>query len=378
MASYRGIGLMSGTSLDGIDLVYCEFREEQGFWAMELLTSETVPIEEKWYARLRCLDTADARTYAKTHVYFGHHLGRTVRDFIARHQLNPQFVASHGQTIFHQPEKNYTAQIGDGETMVSYLPCPLVANFRNSDVALGGQGAPLVPFGEQLLYPGERLFLNLGGFANLTVPGSEGQPLAFDVGACNMALNWLTRSLDPPLPYDPNGELAKGGTVDQDLLAQLEAIPHYHLPPPKSLGAEWFEAAVLPLIMNSAASVPDRLATMVEHMAARIAGDLQRLNISGLPLMATGGGVRNAFLMEQLGKRLSPLDIQLEAVPEDIVDFKEAIVFAFLGLQTLLGRPNVLASVTGAPYNHRGGSIHLPPKPKAPLNILSPLDTTTQ
>lgn len=361
MGRYQGIGLMSGTSLDGIDLAYCTFSETDAGWELELGIAETVPMEEQWYARLKCLDTADARTYARTDVYWGHYLGRVVQGFVKRHGLRPQFVASHGQTIFHQPQKNYTAQIGDGESMVTYLDCPLVTNFRNGDVALGGQGAPLVPFAERLLFPGHELFLNLGGFANLSAPDGAGGVLAFDVTVCNMGLNWLCRNLDPPLPYDPDGQLARSGRVDTALLEALDGLAYFGQAPPKSLGTEWFEAEVLPLLAADGLPVADRLRTLTEHVARRTAADLSAPELSGKSLMVTGGGARNGFLVERLADCLKPRGISLAQVPEALVDFKEAVVFAFLGLQTLLGRPNVLASVTGARLDHLGGSIHLPP-----------------
>jgi anhydro-N-acetylmuramic acid kinase len=355
MKRYNGIGLMSGTSLDGIDLAYCEFTEDDDRWRFELLVAETIGYDEQWYARLRCLDEQDARTYARTHVYYGHLLGRTLRDFIDRNELRPQFVASHGQTIFHQPEKNFTAQIGDGETMAMYLPCPLVTNFRNKDVAMGGQGAPLVPFGERFLFPEHKLFLNLGGIANLSF---EGQ--AFDVAPCNMALNWLASNLMPPLPFDQDGTLARSGEMEYELYGALEALPFYQQTGPKSLGTEWFAASILPLISNEAIPVADRLKTFVVHIVSRLTVALRDLNARGLPLVVTGGGAHNAYLMEELKKSISGLGIQVVQLPAVVVDFKEAIIFGFLGLQTLLGRPNVLASVTGAKTNVCGGSIHLP------------------
>lgn len=368
MGKYVGIGMMTGTSLDGIDLVAVAFEEnELGNWRFEILQSEEIPLDEKWYARLRCLDTADARTYARTHVYWGHHLGKVLADFIQRNQLEVQFAAAHGQTIFHEPHRNYTAQIGDGETMVSYLDIPLVTNFRNKDVALGGQGAPLVPFGERALFPNQRLFLNLGGIANLSYHQSNGEVLAFDVCAANMALNWLARNLQPPLPYDPDGQLAASGEIIPELMEALEALPFYQQAPPKSLGTEWFEAKVLPLISNPAWEVADRLHSYTEHLAQQIAAAVGACGGQNQSLLATGGGIRNKFLHERLKVNLNPLGVQLEDAPAMVVDFKEALIFAFLGLQTLLGRPNVLASVTGAAYSNLGGSIHLPPKGGQPL-----------
>jgi anhydro-N-acetylmuramic acid kinase len=356
MKRYTGIGLMSGTSLDGIDIAYCEFTEEGGRWKFELLAAETIPYDEQWYARLRRLDEQDAIAYARTNVYYGHLLGRTLRNFIDRNELLPQFAACHGQTIFHQPEKNFTAQIGDGETIASYLPCLLVTNFRNKDVALGGQGAPLVPFGERHLFPDHSLFLNLGGIANL----SHGDR-AFDVVPCNMALNWLANLLDPAQPYDRNGDAARSGQMDYELYDALEDLEWYQQKGPKSLGSEWFTAHSLPLIMATDSPIPDRLKTYVLHVVSRITVALRHLQVHDLPLMVTGGGAYNAYLMEEIQKSVAGLGIRIERLPAALVDYKEAMVFAFLGLQTLLGHPNALSSVTGARMDVCGGSIHLPP-----------------
>ena len=355
MKRYTGIGLMSGTSLDGIDLAYCEFWEGEHGWRFELLGAETIGYDEQWYARLRCLDEQDALAFARTHVYYGHLLGRTLRSFIDRNELKPDFVASHGQTIFHQPDKNFTAQIGDGETIVSYLPCPLVTNFRNKDVAMGGQGAPLVPFGERHLFPDRQLFLNLGGIANLSFAGQ-----AFDVVPCNMGLNWLAHLLDPAQVLDVDGAAARSGQMDYGLYDALENLPFYQQTGPRSLGTEWFTAEILPLLTGSESPVEDKLKTFVLHIVSRITVALRDLHARNLPIVVTGGGAHNRYLIEELQKSLAGLGIKLDSLPDAVVDFKEAIIFAFLGLQTLLGRPNALATVTGAKLDVCGGSIHLP------------------
>ena len=360
MKTYRGIGLMSGTSLDGIDLAYCEFQEQEGTWTFDLLATESIPMDEQWYARLRCLDTVDARTFARTDVYFAHYLGQVLTTFIDKYEVRPQFVASHGQTIFHEPQRNYTTQIGDGETLVSYLACPPVCNFRNKDVALGGQGAPLVPFGERPLWPDHRLFLNLGGFANLSNHLPNGKVIAFDVAPANLALNWLCQNLEPSLPFDPQGQIASQGQINPQLFESLQRIPFYQKAPPKSLGTEWFEAQILPLLSSAQLSIPDRLRTYVEHLVSQITQALQVCNASQEPLLVTGGGALNSFLMDRLTESLAIANIQLSPAKREIIEFKEAIVFGFLGLHTLLGHPNILSSVTGSNRNVLGGSIHLP------------------
>jgi anhydro-N-acetylmuramic acid kinase len=305
------------------------------------------------------LPEQSAEVYAKTHVYFGHWLGKTIQAFIQQYGLQPDFVAMHGQTIFHQPHKTFTAQIGDGETVAAYLPCPLVSNFRNKDVALGGEGAPLVPLGEQYLFQPYELFLNLGGFSNVAWKGK-----GFDVSSCNGVLNFLFQRGFPEgeTAYDPGGQVARQGKLLPEVLAQLDALPYYQQTPPKSLGWEWVEAEMLPILAAAEAPVEDLLHTCCVHEAKQIALALEREGVRNLPILATGGGCHNYFFMECLDEALEPLGIQVDDdAPEAWIDYKEAIVFAFLGLRTLLGKPTIQPAATGAKQAAVTGSIHLPP-----------------
>lgn len=358
--TYTGIGLMSGTSLDGVDLAYCEFQEKGGGYTFALKCAETVPFPPIWQSRLSNLPEQAAEIYAKTHVYFGHFLGRTIAKFIKRNKLKPNFVASHGQTIFHQPHKNFTAQVGDGETMVSYLPCPLVTNFRNKDVAIGGQGAPLVPLGEHYLFPHHRLFLNLGGFSNLTW-----KQQAFDVSPCNIVLNHLVREKFPELEqeYDIDGQLAEQGQCNEALLAMLNAADYFQQSGPKSLGWEWVSRNVIPLLYATELDRHDLLRTYTEHAAMQIRIAIESLSIQDETLLITGGGRHNRFLMSRIRTQLESLGINLDQTFDaSITDFKEAIVFAFLGLRVLTGKTTTFHSVTGAWGDSVGGAIHLPPQ----------------
>jgi anhydro-N-acetylmuramic acid kinase len=362
MKKYQGIGIMTGTSMDGIDLACCDFFEESGKWRFEMVQSESVPMDPQWKARLQNLFGQSAEIYAKTDVYFAHYLGKSVQAFIEQHDLRPDFVASHGQTIFHQPDKNYTGQIGDGETMVSYLECPLVTNFRNKNVAKGGEGAPLVPFGEMHLWPDQQLFLNLGGIANMTW-----QQQAFDISPCNLVLNHLIADYMPGAEYDEGGKTAASGKVHPALFQALNALPYYHRKPPKSLGVEWINEHYFPTLSQFEVSHPDALATSTVHIAHQIGLAIQRLNIRDQQLLITGGGRHNSFLMQQIASQIEANHIQIVEADNAIVDFKEAIIFAFLGLFTLLGKPNTLAKATGTPDAVLGGSIHLPAKGFRPL-----------
>lgn len=348
--------------MDGLDIACCTFYENGQGYEWKLDVAAQYPFEDTWVARLQHIMDQPAEIYAKTHVYFGHWLGKTTRDFIQQHQLTPDFVAAHGQTIFHQPDKNFTAQIGDGESMVSYLPCPLVTNFRNKDVALGGQGAPLVPLGEKYLFPEHDLFLNLGGFSNMTH-----RELAFDVSACNIVLNFLFRQARPEseLDYDQGGALARRGHFHQALFDTLNALPYFHTDPPKSLGWEWVVEEILPLLEASGIPLEDQLHTFVKHVAYQIGKSAAYLGVSQKKMLVSGGGKHHTFLIECMEEALSDLQIGVDhEVSDDIVDYKEAIIFAFLGLRALRGQPTILPSVTGASQASLTGSIHLPPTAK--------------
>lgn len=361
--TYQGIGLMSGTSMDGLDIACCTFVEEGDAYTFTLDAVRQVDFGETWTTRLLCLIDQTAEVYAKTNVYFGHWMGEQIRDFIGDHNLQPDFVATHGQTIFHQPDKNFTAQIGDGESIVSYLPCPLVSNFRNKDVALGGEGAPLIPIVEKYLFPDYRLFLNLGGFSNMTFG-----PLAFDVSPCNIVLNHLYREYAPDAEtdYDPEGQVAASGNIIPDLLDQLNAHPYFAQKAPKSLGWEWVLSEVMPVLATREEKAPDLMRTYVEHASHQIGRAVETLGARNEKMLITGGGMHNVFLMEKIAAAISQYAIEVDnSISTDIIDYKEAIGFAFLGLRTLTGKPTVMASVTGAEVEAVCGSIHLPPQ-KAP------------
>lgn len=371
--TYTGIGLMSGSSLDGLDIALCRFTRAAGAWQYQILAAETEPLPDEWRTRLANLPTATALELANAHAGFGHWLGMTVRRFSVQHNAQPEWVASHGHTIFHQPDRLFTFQLGCPEAIASHLAAPVVANFRAKDVALGGQGAPLVPFAEWHLFPDYELFLNLGGIANLSVlprtperraqlaTGTwKGRPLNFlgwDVCGCNQLLNPLAHAHNPDWQYDPNGQTASQGTLDTPLLERLLDLPYAHLPPPKSLGNEDVRTTELPLLLDANSPIPNRLHTVGAYIARRVANELARLGIAQAPLLVTGGGAHNGFLMTQLAEALAPLGITPQTPAPAVVDFKEAVAFAFLGLQTLHRQLNTLPGATGARQAVCGGTI---------------------
>ena len=245
MTSYVGLGMMSGTSLDGLDLCCAEFTGDidSDFWSYRILCAETLPYSEQWMCRLRDAPSLSGEALVRLHMEYGHYLGQVANQFITDNNLPVQFAASHGHTVFHQPAAGFTFQVGCGETLASHMEQPTVTNFRSKDVALGGQGAPLVPSGENYLFSQYYFCLNLGGIANISI-----EDKGFDICPCNMLLNYLARKHDPTLSFDAEGAIGMEGKVIPQLLEQLNCLPFYSQPAPKSLGKEWFDANILPLL----------------------------------------------------------------------------------------------------------------------------------
>ncbi len=352
---------MSGTSLDGLDIAYCDIRDN-GF---EILAAETYPYPAQWMERLSTLEKASAYQYCLANVELGHYIGQQVNRFREAHPGPVDAIASHGHTIFHQPVNRVatagnnpvyglTTQIGDGDAIAAETGLPVVYNFRTLDVALGGQGAPLVPIGDELLFGQYDACLNLGGIANISfrtaVDGSTVRQ-AFDICPCNMALNYLAR-LDGK-EFDQNGLMARSGNPDAALLARMDSLDYYRQPLPKTLGKEWFTGNLLPLLQCSSKRLPDMMRTAVEHIANQIAWAIRGRGLESM--LVTGGGAKNKFLIARLQAQIPGCLIHVPA--EEIIDYKEALIFALLGYLRIKGRNNCLASVTGASRDNCGGNI---------------------
>ena len=345
------LGLMSGTSLDGIDLALCDI-DEHGY---RILAAETVPYFNEWRQRLSTLENASAYDYALANVELGHLFGQTINRFLEG-KVRPDAIASHGHTIFHQPHLGLTTQIGDGDAIAAETGLPVVFNFRTLDVALGGQGAPLVPIGDELLFGEYDACLNLGGIANISYR-HDNKRIAYDICPCNMAFNRLAALLG--YPYDAEGQNARGGEVHTCLLHELDGLEYYFVTEPKSLGKEWFVGQFWPIVKAflgvtpSSAQVRDALATVTSHIAIQIARIVERQQIK--TLLVTGGGAWNSYLLEIVGKYCP--EVQISVPDALIVNYKEALIFAFLGYLRLNGKINTLSSVTGAKIDSIGGNI---------------------
>lgn len=340
------LGLMSGTSLDGVDLALCDITDAD----YSILAAKTVPYPAEWYRRLSTLETSTALEYAKANIELGHYFGQIINCFLNEVKLPVDAIASHGHTIFHQPQVGLTTQIGDGDAIAAETGLPVVSNFRTLDVALGGQGAPLVPIGDELFFGDYDACLNLGGIANISYR-ADGKRIAYDICPCNMALNRMASQMG--LPYDKDGEIARCGTVNKCLNETLNSIDYYQVEAPKSLGKEWFLNDFWPLVEASSDRVEDKLATVTAHVAGEIARVFLRQGIGSV--LVTGGGAFNRYLIECVGSLAPQTKI---VVPDElIVNYKEALVFALLGYLRLVGKVNTLSSVTGARCDSVGGVL---------------------
>lgn len=346
----EGIGVMSGTSLDGVDIAYCNFVCDDGHWDWTPLVGNVYPYPSEMLERLKHSHELSGHDLAQLDVDYGRFLGELVKKFITENHCNPRFVASHGYTVFHEPQKGLTLQIGSGAQIAAASGIDTICDFRTADVANGGSGAPLVPIGDKLLYGSFDYCLNLGGFANISYDNAEDKRVAFDVCPLNIVANTLTRRIG--LEFDKDGELGRKGMVDKELLAKLNAIPYYKQQPPKSLGREFVDAEILPLF-GQRTDIENLLATYYRHAAYQISYAMA--SAGKCNVLVTGGGVYNSFFIECL----KSATMHNLAIPNAIeIELKEAIIFAFLGALRYYGLVNCWKTVTGAACDTIGGAVY--------------------
>ena len=351
------LGMMSGTSLDGLDMALCEFTESEGGWSYNILKTGFKAYDEPMREKLKSAISAHAEELLRLHQSYGQWLGTKAHEFISQAGAQPHAIASHGHTIHHRPDKGFTFQLGAVQQIALATGIKTIGDFRSLDVALGGQGAPLVPTGDQLLFGSHDFCLNLGGICNVSFE-RNGKRLAFDIGIANMLLNHLCRPLG--LPFDQEGMLARKGRLNPLLLKALNGLSYYQAPYPKSTGYEWFRDAILPLLDQFPDRAENQLHTAIEHIAGQISRQLRQLSSNkGGAVLVTGGGALNTYLIEVLQLRLGP-DFAVELPSEELINFKEALIFAFLGALRLRERTNVLSSVTGAKRDSCSGVVYLP------------------
>ncbi len=348
--SYNVIGVMSGTSLDGIDLAHIQFTVHNGKWTFKIHESETISYPIIWLNKLKVAVDYSQEALKALNESYTVFLGNIIKNFISKYDIkNLDAVCSHGHTILHQPQSGFTLQIGNLPQLKTIIGEKVVCDFRVQDVQLGGQGAPLVPIGDRILFSEYDYCLNLGGFSNISFE-NEGKRIAFDISPVNTVLNFYSNTLG--LDYDDKGKLARSGKINTELLHTLNELDYYKKSFPKSLGYEFVKEIVLPLIENCSINVADKMCTFTEHIAIQIGNALPRKEGK---LLITGGGAYNDFLVERIQFYLPKIKI---IIPDTkILEFKEALIFGLLGVLKLRNEINVLSSVTGAERDHSSGII---------------------
>lgn len=351
MPVYRCIGLMSGSSLDGLDIAYVRFTEIAGQWSCETISAECLEYPPALVSKLKQCSRISGRELWLMHTQLGHFFGNAVNNFLSLHKLEkPDYVSSHGHTIFHDPENMMSCQIGDGAALAQACGITTICDLRSSDIACGGQGAPIVPIGDRLLYSAYDCLLNIGGIANITLRNEGNKMIAYDICAANQVLNYYANQAGRD--YDEDGKMASRGNSHEPLLSALQSLPYYLREAPKSLDNGFSISEVLPLIDRYNISLEDKLATYTEHMAIQIAQAAK-----GREMLVTGGGAFNKFLIERTGTKTRTKLV----VPDDItIKFKEAIVMALIGVLRIREEVNVLSGVTGARKSSIGGAVYLP------------------
>jgi len=351
MEKFRVIGVMSGTSMDGVDLAYCVFRKEGEAWSYNILNAETVPYEEIWRVRLSQLYKQPIEIFPKSNAFYGKYLGKLVKDFIKKHNIEVDLISSHGHTIFHQPEGGFTSQIGDGAAISAICDLPVVCDFRSLDVALNGQGAPLVPVGDKYLFGEFDACLNLGGIANITFLNNI-DIIAYDISPCNIVFNRIARWMKQK--FDDGGRIAQEAEVDPGLLAELNNLEYYSKSGAKSMGREWINKEFWPIIKKyQDTSEAEKMATLSDHISTQIASEINKQDAKRI--LVTGGGAFNSFLIDGIKKKSSA---DLIVPDETTVNYKEALIFAFLGVLRVKNQLNCLNTVTGARKSSVSGALY--------------------
>ncbi len=351
--NWTTIGIMSGTSLDGVDLCLCDFSKQDEQWRFKILHSHTYPYPKELEDKLTFNENLSATELINLDHELGLYFGGLVLKFLKDFKFAKQdvdLISSHGHTLYHRPNEGITLQIGNGPEIFATTGIPVVCDFRKQDVALGGQGAPLVPVGDKFLFGEYDACMNLGGFANISFE-KNGKQLAFDIAPVNFVMNRLAQKLGSP--YDESGAFARKGSVNTDLLNDLNNIEYYKQPIPKSLGAEWVWEVFNPLLWQYLEEPKNLLRTIVEHISTQIANTLNSQNLK--QCLITGGGAYNHFLIEQVEAKTQ---CNMLLPKKEIIENKEALIFAFMGLLRTRGENNVLQSVTGASTDHSSGIVY--------------------
>lgn len=358
---YNVLGLMSGSSLDGLDICFTQIEETRGKWSAQIVKAECYPYNEEWTTNLRKAAQLPVPDFLRLHTAYGRYTAQLVNEFIEQNDLQHKvhFVASHGHTVMHEPQTNTTFQLGDGASIAAALSLPVISDLRALDVALGGQGAPIVPIGDKLLFGDYDLLLNIGGIANISIRQADNSYTAFDISVANQALNFLAQKMGKD--FDESGRIAQGGKLIEQELASLFQQDYYNKSAPKSLSNEKAMSMVLAFLENENYKTEDKMHTMVHFIVERIVDsikvNLPKETLQNQKLLATGGGAFNTFMMQLLSDKLASLGIELTIPDAGIVAYKEALVMALIGTLRWREEVNVLAGQTGASKDSVGGAF---------------------
>jgi anhydro-N-acetylmuramic acid kinase len=353
--TYRAIGIISGSALEGLDIVFAEFHESSGKWQYTLKAADCYAYAPEWVEKLRKAASLSVYDYLLLHAQYGHYIGQELNRFIGANSLQyqVQLISSHGHTIFHNPDKKVTAQLGEGAAIAGVTGINVVSDLRAMDLALGGRGAPIVPIGEKLLFGEYTCFLNIGTQAYLTCHAPQGL-IAFDICPANKVLNMLANKAGEN--FDNRGEIAAGGKVNEGLLKVLNGLEYYSMPYPKTLSAEFGTSVVFPLLRGMGISVPDAMRTYVEHIAVQTGNALKQLPAQS-KILITGGGANNNFLVERIKAVLGEMQVEAVLPEKNILEYKEALIMALIGLLRWREENNTFAAYTGASRDGIGGAV---------------------
>jgi len=341
---------MSGTSLDGVDIVYVKFTKDET-WSFEIISSKTYKYEKSVAELLIDLSKKSIELIKEIDIEYSYELAKIINQFISQFSIKKiDFISSHGHTAIHSPSNAITYQIGNLPILSKKINQDVICDFRVQDVELGGQGAPLVPVGEKYLFKEYDSFINLGGFANISKHAGDNL-IAYDICPVNILLNYFSRKIGKE--YDDKGLIASSGKFIFSLYQELSNLEYYKLDPPKSLGIEWINEKVIPIIIKYVDNpVEDILNTLSNHIANQISDNLYGVK----KVLVTGGGAYNDYLIEIIE---SKTNCKIIIPPNDIIEFKEALIFAFLGVLRNQNINNCYSSVTGASKDHSSGKIYL-------------------
>lgn len=345
------LGVMSGTSLDGLDFALCKFKKNNNTFSYTVIKTSFIPYNSEIKKQLQNAHNLSSYDFIKFHKWYGKLIGKEINNFLEK-KSKPNFIASHGHTVFHKPNENITFQIGDGAFIAAETNISTISDFRNIDTALNGQGAPLVPIGDKLLFPEYEFCINLGGFANISFDNDNNKRIAFDICPVNIVVNELVNIFGKD--FDKDGKIGRRGKINYNLLEELNKIPFYSEKPPKSLGREYVEKFHIPIIAKYKIPEEDKIRTFYKHIATQISKIINKKKNSNI--LFTGGGTHNSFLVNEIKKETRN---NITIPSNELINFKEAIIFAFLGFLRINEDINTLKSVTGAKSDNIGGSIFI-------------------